>query len=286
MLIARLIASPPRSMRTRGGWSTRPRRGGFATPRRAIALRPDFAEAFALGGYILERGGKPEVALRFYRARWSSSPISARLVQSRQAAVRGRRVSPRRWLRSTRGLRVRPATPTRSTRAPARLRSLGRLDEVAEAARAALRRRPDFPEAAVNLGTALLKAGRPEAALAAYRQARRAAARLRRRDVRRRRLALRALGRLDEARAAFDRAVALGCREAVSGRGCLDLMLGDFESGWEGYEARWVDGKSLGEALGVRYPLWSGPGGAAAARAGHQRSRARRHACSSRAICR
>ena len=72
-------------------------------------------------------------------------------------------------------------------------------------------------------------------------------------------LALRALGRLEEARAAFDRAAALGCREAVSGRGCLDLMLGDFERGWEGYEARWIDGKSLAEALGARFPLWRGP---------------------------
>src|SRR4051812_18631155 len=32
----------------------------------AIGLRPDFAEAFALGGFILERGGRTEVALNFY----------------------------------------------------------------------------------------------------------------------------------------------------------------------------------------------------------------------------
>ena len=73
-------------------------------------------------------------------------------------------------------------------------------------------------------------------------------------------LALRALGRIDEARAAFEAAEALGDREAISGRGCLDLMLGDFERGWEGYEARWVDGKSLAEALGARFPKWRGPG--------------------------
>ena len=54
--------------------------------------------------------------------------------------------------------------------------------------------------------------------------------------------------------------IALGNREAISGRGCLDLMLGDFERGWEGYEARWVDGKSLADALGARFPTWRGPG--------------------------
>jgi hypothetical protein len=73
-------------------------------------------------------------------------------------------------------------------------------------------------------------------------------------------LALRALGRLVEAREKFHAAEALGCREAISGRGCLDLMLGDFENGWEGYEARWIAGRSLSEALGVRFPVWRGPG--------------------------
>ena len=71
---------------------------------------------------------------------------------------------------------------------------------------------------------------------------------------------MRALGRLAAAREKFRAAEALGCREAISGRGCLDLMLGDFENGWEGYEARWIAGRSLSEALGVRFPIWRGPG--------------------------
>src|SRR5277367_4092719 len=36
--------------------------------------------------------------------------------------------------------------------------------------------------------------------------------------------------------------------------------MGDFERGWDGYEARWIAGKSLAEALGTRFPTWSGPG--------------------------
>jgi len=44
-----------------------------------------------------------------------------------------------------------------------------------------------------------------------------------------------------------------------STEGLSERLLGDFERGWEGYEARWVDGKSIAEALGVRYPLWRGP---------------------------
>ena len=60
-------------------------------------------------------------------------------------------------------------------------------------------------------------------------------------------LTLRSLGRFSEAMAAFDAAAELGSREAVAGKGCLMLTLGDFEQGFEGYEARWLAGKSLSE---------------------------------------
>jgi hypothetical protein len=38
------------------------------------------------------------------------------------------------------------------------------------------------------------------------------------------------------------------------------LTLGDFENGLEGYEARWLKGKSIAEALGTRFETWKGPG--------------------------
>jgi len=38
------------------------------------------------------------------------------------------------------------------------------------------------------------------------------------------------------------------------------LTLGDFEQGLDGYEARWLAGKSLSEALGTRFETWKGPG--------------------------
>jgi tetratricopeptide (TPR) repeat protein len=138
------------------------------------------------------------------------------------------------------------------------LRKLGLLDESDAAARAALDLRPRFPEAALNLGTALLKRDRIEEALAAYQSA--TAWQPDYADaLNGQGLALRALGRLEEARAAFVAAERLGNQEAIGGRGCLDLTLGDFERGWEGYDARWIAGKSIADALGVRYPKWRGP---------------------------
>ena len=224
----------------------------------AIAAKPDFAEAFSLGGYILERGGHRDAAERFYlRAVTLKNDLAPAWFNLGKLLVRRGRFAEA-LAAVDAGLAAAPNDADALNTRSAVLRGLWRLDEAAEAARAALRRRPDFPEAAVNLGTALLRAAKPEPALAAY-----STAAALRRDygdaICGQGLALRALDRLDEARAAFDRAVALGCREAMSGLGCLDLMLGDFERGFEGYEARWVDGKSIAEALGVRYPLWKGP---------------------------
>ena len=139
------------------------------------------------------------------------------------------------------------------------LRKLGRLEESAAAAREALRLKPRFAEAALNLGTALLKLDRVEEALAAYE----AASETRPgydEALNGQGLALRALGRLDAAAAAFEDAIRLGNDEAIANAGCLALSLGDFERGWEGYEARWLEGKSIAETLGASFPAWGGPG--------------------------
>ena len=71
---------------------------------------------------------------------------------------------------------------------------------------------------------------------------------------------MRNLGRYGEALLSFEKAEALGSREAAAGKGCLLLTLGDFERGLEGYERRWLDGRSLAQALGTRFPTWRGPG--------------------------
>ena len=156
------------------------------------------------------------------------------------------------------------------------LRELGRLEESIEAAERALELRHDFPEAAINLGNALLKLDRSEEALEAYLRASKPGPCLAK-ALLGQALALRSLGRFSEALAAFDAAAALGSREAVAGKGCLLLTLGDFEHGLEGYEARWLKGKSLAEALGTRFRDLEGAGAARRARAGAQRSRPRRY---------
>ena len=57
----------------------------------ALRLQPNFAEALSMGGYILERGGKAETAVRFYkRALECKASPADHLVQSGQARLPAR----------------------------------------------------------------------------------------------------------------------------------------------------------------------------------------------------
>ncbi len=240
-------------------WSGGRRREAIAALDAALKRNPDFPDALCMGGYILAESGKREAALAFYRralgfnvdlpAAWSN--IGKLMFEDE------RYLEALDAFDAALGLRPKDADLWNS-RAGA-LRKLGRLEPSAAAAREALRLKPRFAEAALNLGTALLKLDRAEEALAAYEAASEAqsgyGAALNGQG-----LALRALARLDEAVAAFNDAIRLGNREAIGNAGCLALSLGDFERGWEGYEARWLEGKSLAEALGARFPKWRGPG--------------------------
>lgn len=209
-----------------------------------------------MGAFILRQQGKTDAALRFYNRAlqlkgdftiaWSNSgKLLFDLARYDEAAAAFAKV-----------VALSPKNADGWNAYAGALRELGRMEDSAAAARKALRLRPIFPEAALNLGNALLKLDRPDEALAHYRRARTlkpdfAAA------WNGEALTLRSLDRLNEALVAFERAERLGSTAATGGKGCLYLSLGDFERGWEGYEARWLAGKSLKEALGIRFPLWT-----------------------------
>jgi Flp pilus assembly protein TadD len=225
----------------------------------ALRLRPDFAAALCMGGYMLSECGKPEPALRFYRRalELDASLIVAHINAGKLYFGAGRFDEALRSFEAATALA--PDNPDAWSSRAGALRELGRLEESLEAARRALSLRDDFPEAAINLGNAFLKLDRPEEALDAYLKASAAAPRSPA-ALCGQALALRSLGRFSEALRAFEAAEALGSREAQAGKGCLKLTLGDFEHGLQGYEARWLKGKSLGEALGARFETWRGPG--------------------------
>jgi tetratricopeptide (TPR) repeat protein len=240
-------------------WRERRRDEAIQLMDEALHLKPDFADALCMGGYMLSQCGKPDSAMRFYQRalELDASLVIAHVNSGKLLFAAGRFAEALASFAAATALA--PHDPDAWCSRAGALRELGRLEESLEAAARALELRHDFPEAAINLGNALLKLDRSEEAVEAYLRASLPGPCLAQ-GLLGQALALRSLGRFSEAMAAFDAAAALGSREAVAGKGCLMLTLGDFETGLEGYEARWLKGKSLGEALGTRFETWKGPG--------------------------
>lgn len=256
----RTVASDPDALYAAAclAWREGQREEAIARIDEALRRRPDFAEALSMGGYMLSESGKPEAALRFYRQALNIKPsLVVAHVNSGKLLFDSRRFAEALAAFEAATALAPDDADAWSSRAGA-LRELGRLEESLDAASRALSLRPHFAEAAINRGNALLKLDRMDEALDAYRcasAARPGFAGALCGEA----LALRNLGRFEESLAAFEVAEALGSREAVAGKGCLLLTLGDFERGFAGYEARWLEGKSLAEALGTRFPTWRGP---------------------------
>jgi tetratricopeptide (TPR) repeat protein len=240
-------------------WRGRRRDEAIKLMDEALRLKPDFAEAFCMGGYMLSECGQPQSAMRFYRR---ALELDASLVVG-HVNLGKLLFAAERFTEALDSFAaatiLAPHDPDAWCSRAGALRELGRLEESIEAAEQALELRHDFPEAAINLGNALLKLDRSEAAFGAYLRASKPGPCLAK-ALLGQGLTLRSLGRFPEAMIAFDGAAALGSHEAVAGKGCLMLTLGDFENGLEGYEARWLKGKSIAEALGTRFPSWKGPG--------------------------
>jgi tetratricopeptide (TPR) repeat protein len=188
----------------------------------ALRLRPDFQECSLDRANLLQRLGRFEDAIAAYDEGLARFPNDADLLNNRGAA----------W------------------------RELGDLDAALACFEAAIAARPNFPQAIFNRSTMLLKRA-PQVALASYDAA--LALRPLYADAHvGRGVALKELGRFDEAQAAFDMALALepDSAHARNNKGALQLLRGDFANGLEGYEYRWLASGLYKKKLTFPVPEW------------------------------
>ncbi|MBF0418735.1 MAG: tetratricopeptide repeat protein [Magnetococcales bacterium] len=225
--------------------------------RRAVTLYPDFAEAYLNMGSILHARERIAEAAECYRHSLALRPDypealvnwglmlqeQGHLSQAQeqfQRAVTIRPSYPEAWSRwgvalqdagdlhgamekYQRALSLRPRFPEALSHLGGALLSMERLTEAQEALHAALAMNPSSPEALSNLGSLLHKQGRMEEALHHFFQA-----------------------QVNDPQFA----------EAYFGAGLTQLLLGDYQSGWQNYEWRW---RTKGfQPHGHQQPLWDG----------------------------
>lgn len=189
-----------------------------AAYRRALALKPDHAEAHYNLGLLLHVRGAFAEAMGALQSAAKFRPRHPPTQRALGDVLREQGRIEEALSAYMRAVALAPADAEARANCGSALKELGRLREAAAAYREALASRPDFPEAQRNLGAVLLELGRPEDAAAACRRA----VELEPHHAEGHRklgLALRDCGCEREAEAAFRRAIELDpdCAEARLG---------------------------------------------------------------------
>jgi tetratricopeptide (TPR) repeat protein len=214
---------------------------------KAIAVKPDFTEAYLDRGNVLHSLGQLDAALASYDIAIGLAPNFGEAFFNRGNVLRElRRLEPA-LASFDRALELDPGLVTAHYNRGRVLQELGRLESAIASYDRAIALKPDFVGAHSNRGTLLQELQRPEEALASYN----AAIALKpdfAEGYSNRGTALQELQRLDEALASFDRAVALkpDYGESHWNRALAMLLAGDYENGWREFEWRWKTTEVLG----------------------------------------
>ena len=192
---------------------------------RAYEIRPDYAEAFNNHGNTLKELGQHEDALESFEA----------------------------------AIKIRPDLAEAYNNKGFVLQELERFEQALACYDKAIRIKPDFAQAHGNRGNSLKKLSRFEEALACYERA----------------ISLKPdyaeafynmgvvnteLLRLLEASACYDKAISIDASSVIvyRNRAMVNLMLGQFEGGWQDYEWRWKQSDVLPKVRQFDKPLWLG----------------------------
>jgi len=219
----------------------------------AIALRAGFAHAHFNRGVALGALGRAEEARAAYERAASLAPADPQAHHNLGATLAGLR----RFEEALGAFDRAIALDSRYARAlssrAGALFHLGRLDEALESCDRAIAADPRASEAWDSRALVLLELDRPAAIAIAPGEAN---AHYHRGN------ALRELARVEEAIAAYERAIALDPRHAAAHRNLADALLlcGDFARGWDAYAWRWRLPPG-GARPDITAPAWLGEAG-------------------------
>ncbi|MFY9833393.1 MAG: tetratricopeptide repeat protein [Methylocystis sp.] len=192
---------------------------------KALELAPNHAEALNNRGNALTELGRPAEALESYEKALEIRPGYAEALNNRGSALRDLKRGQEALASYERALKIRPDHAATLNNRGVALQDLKRLDEALASYDHALKARPGYAEALNNRGLVLLELNRPAEALASYERA------------------------LD---------ARPGYGEALYNRGWTALLMGDFETGWAGYEHRWNRKDAEPRRLNAHFPNWTG----------------------------
>ena len=226
---------------------------------KALAIKPDHAEAHHNLGNAHTGLGRNEDAATSYRQATLIKPEYAIAHYALGNALRRLGRATEAIDSYNKALALNPELAEAHSNLGLTLHDLGKFAQAADSFRAALNINLDFAEALYNLGNTLKEQGKLDDTVAAYNKA----------------LAikpnsvdalynlgntLQALGKIDAAIAAYDKALTIN-PEHVDVRynlGLAQLLMGDFENGFENYKLRWQTAQLSRYRRPYQQPLWNG----------------------------
>lgn len=227
--------------------------------RRAIALRPDFAESHNNLGNTLTQLGHFDEAARFILRALELKPDYALAHNNLGVTFYSQAKLAEATACFRRAVDHKPDYADAHNNLGAALRSQGKVDEAVVSIMRALELRPGFAEAQKNLGVAYYDQGRLNEAVACYRHSlnlKPDSAETHRNLAK----ALKDQGELDQAERHLNEALRLspGDSDTRWYRSLLFLLRGDFGRGWSDFESRWMAKTFPSLRRSMRQPQWNG----------------------------
>ena len=226
---------------------------------KALAIKPDYANALNNRGVVLMELKRFDEALASYDKALAIKPDHADALNNRGNALKELKRLDEALANYDKALAIRPDHADALNNRGVVLMELKRFDEALANYDKALAIKPDHADALNNRGAVLMELKRFDEALASYDKA--LAIKPDHADaLSNRGVVLMELKRFDEALANYDRALAIkpDHADALNNRGLASLLIGDFQTGWIGYENRWYTKEAPERKLKAQYPVWRG----------------------------